>query len=136
MKDENGKKLSGYQKKKIALAKQATISYAEEVREKTGNKEKLNKILEEIGPPPKDTSKIVMWANEYVAQAMYAVGIDTAATFEAKIKSIFEGARVIGMIRDKASEQEKIDRYISKVDKVDGSDNVAGLKAPIIKKPV
>lgn len=61
-------------------------------------------------PPLDDTASIVRWAAKMQAVSTWLAAMDPDLPLNDKLKLVNEGVRGQGMIRDKASEQEKLDK--------------------------
>lgn len=137
-KDENGKRLSGHQERMMAEKVKSDIFSAERARIHSGSKAILNSIFSSLPKAPiGEPHKAVMWANDVLMTSMEAIVKDDKMALENKVKLLSDLAGKLGMIRDKASEQKKIVDYITRIQKVDGADDISNIEAPIdIKKPV
>ncbi len=133
-----GKRLSGTEERKIAEEQKEKIYSAEMQRAKNGYKEKLKQIFDSVPDGPiGDPTKSISWANDLAIKTLQAIAQDESMPLEIKSKLLFDGIGKLGMIRDKASEQKKIDLAVNKTQKIEGADDVSNIEAPKhIKRPL
>ena len=122
--DENGKRLSGAQQRK---SKREVHDRAAEEPQSAIN----------VGPPPLDSTTRITWASDVVAQTLYAASQDRQLIGPERYRIISSLASSLGMLRDKAAEQERLDRLASKAGLKQGAQAVKGLEpfAGTVKPP-
>jgi hypothetical protein len=133
--DENGKPLSGAAQRKRAKAIKEELLKNTRARKAAGK----GSVFKDIAPPPlDDTAKATIWMNKVLLTATYGVMQDDEIPFEKQVKYILEAAGKAGMIRDKVSEQEKIDRILEEQEeakKSQGLQDATQFKPPTISRP-
>lgn len=135
--DENGKQFPGSTNRKIAKKELDVISAADKARKKSGYKDEVNRLLKNAGPAPlENTAKAITWANKVMMLLIEAHVNDEDMPLERKTKAISDLVAKVGMIRDKAKEQEDIDKLTTKMAISQGREDVSAVVAPIIRKPL
>lgn len=91
-------------------------------------------------PPLDDTSKLITWGAKVAAKTLDMI-LRSPSAFPNKrewFRAIMAGTASLGIIRDKATEQEKIDRHLRQADKQaskQGLTDVRGRTAPQVSRP-
>ena len=133
--DENGKRLSGAAQRKRAKAHQVEILKNEKQRRIDG---RVSVFKDFPAPPLDDTAKATIWMNKAILVGAYGVMQDEEIPFEKQFKYILEAGRAAGMIRDKVSEQEKIDKIIEQEEQeknAPGLQDATQFESPKISRP-
>lgn len=133
--DDKGKPLSGAAKRKRAKAQNIQMLQDEEHRQASG-KESVFKDFP--SPPLDDTAKAIVWMNRALLVSTYGVMQDEEMTFKEKSKYVLEAVGKSGMIRDKVSEQEKIEkvtRALNEQKTTIGLEDVSQFPTPTISRP-
>ena len=89
-------------------------------------------------PPPEDTSQLVTWAAKQIGLVMWQALNDKALKGLDRYRLIGQLGAQIGMLRDKATEQEKLDKLARKHGLIKNTTGLAeGMKplAGIVKPP-
>lgn len=73
------------------------------------------------GPPPlDDTASLIKWGARMVGVSVWLTALDPDVPLLDKVRLVNDGCAKLGMIRDKASEQEKLDRAAKAFDQKRG----------------
>ena len=130
--DENGKALSGYAGRKRAQDKRAAYDQAQQASGDT-----VPTLDGLTVPPPEDTSQLVTWAAKQIGLVMWQALNDKALKGLDRYRLIGQLGAQIGMLRDKATEQEKLDKLARKhgliknpTELADGMKPLAGIVKP------
>jgi hypothetical protein len=99
---ETGKPLSGSALNRLRKAK-VEAERTRDIEEQTGLT---------LEPPPSSTAELVTWAAAALAQAIYRASQDRKIflTEADQLRYVADGCAKLGMVRDKAAEQERIKR--------------------------
>lgn len=98
-------------------------------------------ILPGLAAPPPNTAGLVRWGAQILAAVMYRAAQDRSIfeTERDQLKFLADCAAKLGVIRDKAAEQELIDQRLAELEqektKAAGLDPVHGLKASKVPRP-
>lgn len=117
--DGTGRRLGGAEQKKAAADRAAAAEEAQTARERAGmlhppKRQPLS--YDDLPPPPLDDSAaMVTWGNKVVAVVMDQAMLDPFITEESRRRTLLDGAAKLGMIRDKAAEQERIRAQLQKM---------------------
>ena len=97
--------------------------------------------LSGLPAPPESTAHLIRWGARILAGVMHRAAQD-GTIFETErdqLRFLADCCAKLGMIRDKAAEQELIDKRLAEIDgeqnKSSGLEAVRGLKAPKISRP-
>lgn len=97
--------------------------------------------LDGLTPPPENTAGLVRWGAQILAAVMYRAAQERSIfeTERDQLKFLAECAAKLGIIRDKAAEQELIDKRLAELDqeksKTAGLEPVNRLKTSKIPRP-
>jgi hypothetical protein len=102
--DANGRELSGNEKRK------------------RGNERIKGELVApgrdmdiDLDAPPEDTSQLVTWAASALAKVLHSAATENAfATKGEQLRFLSDGLAKIGMLRDKAAEQDKLRKLAEK----------------------
>ncbi len=128
--DESGKRLSGSAQRKRTTTQRTAYEHAAlAIGDTVPSLEGLST------PPPKDTALLVTWAVEHLALVLWQALNDGALRGVDRYRIIGQLSAQIGMLRDKATEQEKLDRLARKHGLVEtvapsGMQSLAGIVKP------
>lgn len=132
--DAEGRELSGAEKERRRKAK------LENERQRQPQVAGTSGI-EGLPSPPTNTASLVRWGAQILAAVMYRAAQDRSIfeTERDQLKFLAECAAKLGVIRDKAAEQELIDQRLAELDqektKAAGLEPVHGFQAPKIPRP-
>lgn len=93
-----------------------------------------------VAPPIDDTALLIRWASKVHGLALHHIAKNPGIYPNQRewLRALLGGTTQLGVIRDKAAEQEKIDRALrdeEKKGKKQGLDDVRGKKAAAITRP-
>lgn len=93
-----------------------------------------------VAPPIDDTASLIRWGSKLHGLALHHIALNPQIYPNQRewLRALLGGTTQLGVIRDKAAEQEKIDRALREEDKKgkkQGLDDVRGKKAAAITRP-
>ena len=95
--------------------------------------------FEKVGAPPlDDTASLIRWGAKMLATSVYLAAMDPDLPLNDKLRFVNDASAKLGMIRDKATEQEKLDRAAKAFDQkrgkaqkpTGGPKSLAGVQKP------
>lgn len=132
LRDQTGKRLSGAAQRSQRAARNRTESAAQERRQAAPPTAALR--YEDIPPPNMaDPASLITFGARAVAVSMHQAMLDPTITEEQRRREIRDGAAKLGMIRDKAAEQSKLERLAAMVEPRSGGPKgqaLAGIEKP------
>ena len=131
--DERGKRLSGSAQRKRSATQRTAYEHAALALGDT-----VPTLDGLTVPPPEDTSQLVTWAAKQIGLVMWQALNDKALKGLDRYRLIGQLGAQIGMLRDKATEQEKLDKLARKHGLIKNPTELAeGMKplAGIVKPP-
>ena len=141
--DENGKRIPGSEQRKRKAEREAPDAPRRPVRveEPAGEPPPVDNPFDQlVAPPLDDTASLIRWGSKVHALALHHIAKNPAIYPNQRewLRALLGGTTQLGVIRDKAAEQEKIDRALQADDakgKKQGLDHVGGKKAPAVTRP-
>jgi hypothetical protein len=131
--DEHGKRLPGSaQRKRAQLRDAADLPEDEDAP--------FDNPFDDLAPPPDDTAQLIRWGARVAGRGVHFMALHPEIYPNKRewMRALFSGIGCIGVIRDKASEQQKIDDALRRDDlkgKKQGLDDVRGKKAQAVTRP-
>lgn len=154
--DENGKRIPGHAQrlrkaereapdppaaKKVAAKKRAPTKKAPASAENSAEQDLGPNPFDELEPAPiADTSRLITWGAKLHALVLHQIAQDRSAYPNRRewYRALLGGTTSLGVIRDKAMEQQKIDDALHRDEakgKKQGLSDVRGRKAPQVTRP-
>ena len=128
--DESGKRLSGSAQRKRSTVQRTAYEHAALAIGDT-----VPTLDGLTVPPPEDTSQLVTWAAKQIGLVMWQALNDQALKGLDRYRLIGQLGAQIGMLRDKATEQEKLDKLARKHGLVETVAPAGKSLAGIVKPP-
>ena len=110
--DETGKALSGYAGRKRAAEKRA--AYAKATADAHASGHVVPSLDAFLSPPPEDTAQLVSWAARLLGSLLWQAYRDPGLRGIDRYRIIGQLTAQLGMLRDKASEQERLAKLARK----------------------
>lgn len=128
----DGSRLSGAQIRDRKRAKQE--------RGETERQSGEPSALADLEPPPENTAELVRWGAVVLAKVIHraAQKPEIFAAESDQLKFIADGCAKLGIVRDKAKEQEDIAKQLKAArgeQKAQGMERVSGRTAPAVARP-